>query len=105
MRRFGRGNVFKLVDGKWQEWNIFPEYYLINVESFEDVIASDLDEWIVPKPVLGWSRWSPKTCFGLHYRPKTCFGTPPPRHDHKLDGVAHKVYNNQLESNEEEMLI
>ncbi len=36
----------KLVDGKWQERNIFPEYYLINVESFEDVIASDLDEWI-----------------------------------------------------------
>jgi predicted transposase/invertase (TIGR01784 family) len=25
---------------------IFPEYYLINVERFEDVIASDLDEWI-----------------------------------------------------------
>jgi len=25
---------------------IFPEYYLINVERFQDVIASDLDEWI-----------------------------------------------------------
>lgn len=26
--------------------DIFPEYYLINVERFQDVIASDLDEWI-----------------------------------------------------------
>nr|VFJ69983.1 MAG: conserved hypothetical protein (putative transposase or invertase) [Candidatus Kentron sp. DK] len=26
--------------------NIFPEYYLINVERFEDVIRNDLDEWI-----------------------------------------------------------
>jgi len=25
---------------------VFPEYYLINVERFQDVIASDLDEWI-----------------------------------------------------------
>jgi len=36
----------RLIDGKWREQNIFPEYYLLNVESFEDVIASDLDEWI-----------------------------------------------------------
>jgi predicted transposase/invertase (TIGR01784 family) len=36
----------RLIDGKWHEQNIFPEYYLLNVESFEDVIASDLDEWI-----------------------------------------------------------
>ncbi|CAK0759511.1 conserved hypothetical protein [Gammaproteobacteria bacterium] len=26
--------------------NIFPEYYLINVERFEDIIQSPLDEWI-----------------------------------------------------------
>ncbi len=26
--------------------DVFPEYYLINVERFKDVIASDLDEWI-----------------------------------------------------------
>lgn len=26
--------------------NIFPEYYLINVERFEDVIQTSLDEWI-----------------------------------------------------------
>ncbi len=26
--------------------NVFPEYYLIRVESFEDVIEADLDEWI-----------------------------------------------------------
>ena len=26
--------------------NIFPEYYLINVERFQDVIAAPLDEWI-----------------------------------------------------------
>jgi len=26
--------------------NIFPEYYLINVERFEDVIQNPLDEWI-----------------------------------------------------------
>lgn len=26
--------------------NIFPEYYLINVQKFEDVIAGPLDEWI-----------------------------------------------------------
>lgn len=26
--------------------NIFPEYYLINVERFEDMIQSPLDEWI-----------------------------------------------------------
>ncbi len=40
LRRLMDGN------GKWREQNIFPEYYFINVESFEDVIASDLDEWI-----------------------------------------------------------
>ena len=26
--------------------DIFPEYYLINVERFEDIIQSDIDEWI-----------------------------------------------------------
>ncbi|MEW6608943.1 MAG: hypothetical protein AB1414_16105 [bacterium] len=26
--------------------DIYPEYYLIEVEKFEDVIQSDLDEWI-----------------------------------------------------------
>ncbi|OON98863.1 MAG: hypothetical protein ATN35_03445 [Epulopiscium sp. Nele67-Bin004] len=26
--------------------NVFPEYYLINVDRFKDVINSDLDEWI-----------------------------------------------------------
>ncbi len=26
--------------------NIFPEYYLIEVERFQDIIKSDLDEWI-----------------------------------------------------------
>ena len=30
----------------YQSKNIFPEYYLINVERFEDVIQSPLDEWI-----------------------------------------------------------
>jgi len=25
---------------------VFPEYYLINVERFEDLIESDLDEWV-----------------------------------------------------------
>nr|VFJ93903.1 MAG: conserved hypothetical protein (putative transposase or invertase) [Candidatus Kentron sp. H]VFJ94682.1 MAG: conserved hypothetical protein (putative transposase or invertase) [Candidatus Kentron sp. H]VFK01208.1 MAG: conserved hypothetical protein (putative transposase or invertase) [Candidatus Kentron sp. H] len=29
-----------------QSKNVFPEYYLINVERFEDTIQSDLDEWI-----------------------------------------------------------
>ncbi len=33
--------VFKL-RGK----NIFPEYYLINVERFQDIIKRDMDEWI-----------------------------------------------------------
>ncbi len=36
----------RLVEGVWRDQNIFPEYYLLNVERFEDVIASDLDEWI-----------------------------------------------------------
>jgi PD-(D/E)XK nuclease family transposase len=35
-----------IMDGKWQARNVFPEYYLISVESFKDVITSDLDEWI-----------------------------------------------------------
>ena len=30
----------------YQARNIFPEYYLINVKRFEDVIKSPLDEWI-----------------------------------------------------------
>ncbi|CAK0745423.1 transposase [Gammaproteobacteria bacterium] len=30
----------------YQPKNIFPEYYLINVKRFEDVIQSPLDEWI-----------------------------------------------------------
>jgi predicted transposase/invertase (TIGR01784 family) len=29
-----------------KEKNIFPEYYLIRVDKFEDVIASNIDEWI-----------------------------------------------------------
>jgi len=33
--------VFKL-----REKNIFPEYYLINVERFQDIIERDMDEWI-----------------------------------------------------------
>ncbi|MCP4701687.1 MAG: hypothetical protein GY862_33240, partial [Gammaproteobacteria bacterium] len=35
-------------DGKFRMHgkNIFTEYYLINVERFEDVIENDLDEWI-----------------------------------------------------------
>ncbi|MCP4697100.1 MAG: hypothetical protein GY862_09655, partial [Gammaproteobacteria bacterium] len=37
-----------LPDGKFRMRgkNIFPEYYLINVERFKDVIENDLDEWI-----------------------------------------------------------
>ena len=36
-----------LVDGPLKAiGNIFPEYYLIEVERFQDVIKSDLDEWI-----------------------------------------------------------
>ena len=31
---------------KFREKNIFPEYYLINVERFQDVIERDMDEWI-----------------------------------------------------------
>jgi len=31
---------------KFREKNIFPEYYLINVERFQDVIKRDMDEWI-----------------------------------------------------------
>ncbi|CAK0762735.1 transposase [Gammaproteobacteria bacterium] len=30
----------------YQPKNVFPEYYLINVKRFEDVIQSPLDEWI-----------------------------------------------------------
>ena len=30
----------------FEEKNIFPEYYLIRVEHFEEIIGSDLDEWI-----------------------------------------------------------
>ena len=30
----------------YQHKKIFPEYYLINVERFQDVIASPMDEWI-----------------------------------------------------------
>lgn len=30
----------------YQRKNIFPDYYLINVERFQDVIESSLDEWI-----------------------------------------------------------
>jgi predicted transposase/invertase (TIGR01784 family) len=30
----------------FQEKNIFPDYYLIRVEKFEDVIQSNIDEWI-----------------------------------------------------------
>lgn len=30
----------------YKDKNIFPEYYLINVERFEDLIEGDLDEWI-----------------------------------------------------------
>jgi len=36
-----------LVDGPLKAiGNIFPEYYLIEVERFQDIIKSDLDEWI-----------------------------------------------------------
>jgi predicted transposase/invertase (TIGR01784 family) len=36
-----------LVDGYIEvPKNIFPEYYLIEVERFQDIIKSDLDEWI-----------------------------------------------------------
>jgi len=31
---------------KFKSQTIFPEYYLINVEGFADVIKTDLDEWI-----------------------------------------------------------
>jgi predicted transposase/invertase (TIGR01784 family) len=31
---------------KLKSQDIFPEYYLINVERFEDVMKTDLDEWI-----------------------------------------------------------
>jgi hypothetical protein len=30
----------------YQQKNVFPDYYLINVERFQDVIESSLDEWI-----------------------------------------------------------
>ncbi len=30
----------------WHAKEIFPEYYLIHVEHFQDVITTDLDEWI-----------------------------------------------------------
>lgn len=30
----------------YKDKNIFPEYYLINVERFEDLIKGDLDEWV-----------------------------------------------------------
>ena len=30
----------------YQRKNIFPDYYLINVERFQDIIKSSLDEWI-----------------------------------------------------------
>lgn len=29
-----------------EKLNIFPEYYLINVEKFKDIVEEDLDEWI-----------------------------------------------------------
>lgn len=35
-------NAIKVIESK----NIFPEYYLIEVEKFQDIIESDLDEWI-----------------------------------------------------------
>ncbi len=36
-----------LIDNTYQvKPNIFPEYYLINVERFPDVVKEDLDEWI-----------------------------------------------------------
>jgi predicted transposase/invertase (TIGR01784 family) len=35
-------NSYKMVESK----DIFPEYYLIEVEKFQDIIKNDLDEWI-----------------------------------------------------------
>ncbi len=31
---------------EFREKDVFPEYYLIHVERFEDIIESDIDEWI-----------------------------------------------------------
>jgi predicted transposase YdaD len=41
-RRKMGDNTFKTLCSK----DIFPEYYLIHIEHFQDVIATDLDEWI-----------------------------------------------------------
>jgi predicted transposase/invertase (TIGR01784 family) len=36
----------QLFPGKEQAWQIFPEYYLIRVNQFDDVARDRLDEWI-----------------------------------------------------------
>jgi predicted transposase/invertase (TIGR01784 family) len=41
-----RQRVATATSFKYVAKNIFPEYYLINVERFEDLIHSPLDEWI-----------------------------------------------------------
>ncbi len=35
-------NIMREIESK----DIFPEYYLIEVEKFQDIVKSDLDEWI-----------------------------------------------------------
>ena len=36
----------ELFPGKEQSWQLFPEYYLIKVNQFDDVARDRLDEWI-----------------------------------------------------------
>jgi len=45
------GEILKIKDKEKRvidtiEWNKYPEYYLIEVNKFKDIIGSDIDEWI-----------------------------------------------------------